>query len=369
MKILILANYDLALYKFRRELLERLLTQGNDVVISLPEGEFVPKLQELGCRYIQTSLNRRGVNPFEDLALLNHYREIISAEKPDIVLTYTVKPNVYGGMACSMLKIPYIVNVTGVGDAVENGGILQAVVKRLYALGLKKAHTVFFQNKTNQELFEKWGIAHNKAKLIPGSGVNLTHHAPATYPAEGTTRFLFIGRITKDKGIDELLEAMHTVHQQYPNTYLDIIGMMDGGYQKVMDAVNQLDYIHYHGGQSDVRPFIHNSHCTVLPSYHEGIANVLLESAAATRPVIATQVAGCQETFDEGVSGLGCLSKDTQSLADAMIRFINMPYEQKKNMGIAGRNKVEQEFDRNVVVEAYINAIMDATKQKVLVNI
>lgn len=358
MKVLILANNDVGLYKFRKELLERLVSEKHTVYVSLPQGEFIEEIQNIGCKYIETYISRHGTNPFQDLKLLINYIFILRKIKPDMVFTYTIKPNVYGGMLCALMDIPYVANVTGLGNSIQNGGPLQKICKFLYAKGLKKAKKIFFQNCSNKALFESWGIVHDNAQLIPGSGVNLSYHTPANYPDDSTgTRFLFIARIMQAKGIDELLAAMEQVHRKYPQATLDIVGGLDGNYQAVMDSLKGSNYITYHGNQSDVRTFIRRTHCTVLPSHHEGMANVLLESASAARPVIASKVPGCQETFDEGISGFGCMVRNADSLAEAMMKFIELPYEKKREMGIAGRKKMEREYDRNIVVNAYMNTL------------
>lgn len=359
MNILILANSINGLYSFRQELVKDLVKRNNVYILS-PDGDRVAYFCELGCQHEILNIDRHGTNPIADLQLVIAYMKAIKKFKADLALTYTVKPNVYGGIACSLMNVPYLVNITGLGNSIENGGILQKVVRFLYTIGLKKAYRVFFQNASNKGLFEKWNIVGDNARLIPGSGVNLKHHAPADYPDEESgIRFLFIGRIMKSKGIDELLRAMEMVHQRHSNASLDIVGGLDGDYGEIMEQANQLDYICYHGRQNDVRPFIRNAHCTVLPSYNEGTANVLLESASAARPVIATRVPGCKETYDDGITGIGCTVRDANSLADAMIQFINLPHSEKEKMGSFGREKMEREYDRNIVIRAYLDTISE----------
>lgn len=357
MKILILANSASGLYQFRAELLRQLVTN-NEVYFSLPNGDFIEELESIGCKFIDTEFNRRGMNPISDFKLFIKYIKILKKIKPGVVLTYTIKPNVYGGLACRLLKIPYLANITGLGTALENGGILSALTKILYKVGLKKAKCVFFQNSTNKKLFEDKKIVRGKTKLLPGSGVNLEIHRLEDYPdISNEIRFLFIGRIMKDKGIDELLSAFETVHNEYDNIRLNIIGSYDEDYSKKIEELSAKGYVFYYGSQPSVHEYIRNSHCTVLPSYHEGMANVLLESASTGRPVIATNVPGCLETFEEGITGFGCEVKDAGSLADAIIKFIELPYEQKKQMGLNGRKKVEKEFNRDIVVQAYMDEL------------
>lgn len=353
-----LANFGMGLYNFRKELLAELIKQNNEVYVSLPNDEYVPKLKRFGCQFIETQIDRRGTNPIQDAQLLINYIKLIRRINPDVVLTYTIKPNVYGGLACRITKTPYITNITGLGTSVENKGIIQKITLMLNKVGLKKASCLFFQNETNRKFFLKHNIVKNKTKLIPGSGVNLNHHTFEEYPEDdGKNKFLFIGRMMKSKGIEELLQAVKIVKGKYPNTQFDLIGPCEEDYHQQLAELNQLGLIHYHGQQDDVHSFIKESHATVLPSYHEGTANVLLESASSGRPVLASRVPGCIETFDEDVSGFGFEVKSVESLVEAITKFINLPYEQKKAMGLAGRRKMENEFDRRIVINAYLEEI------------
>lgn len=358
MRVLILANNDIGLYKFRRELLEALIAQRHDVHVSLPDGEFVRTIENMGCHFHLTQIDRRGTNPIKDLALMNQYRKLISRIKPGIVLTYTIKPNVYGGMICAMKGVPYVANITGLGSAVENGGMMQKLTLLLYRLGLQKAQKVFFQNRTNQQFMLENKIIRGAYTLLPGSGVNLEQFTLLPYPeAKENIRFLFIGRVMKDKGVGELISAAKIIKEKYPDVTFDIVGGYDENFVEEIERAVAENLVNYYGSQADVRPFIERAHCVVLPSYHEGMANVLLEGAASGRPVIATRIPGCMETFDENLSGLGCEAKSAESLAAAMETFINMPYDSRKNMGLAGRLKVEREFDRAIAVRAYLNEL------------
>lgn len=357
MKILILANNDVGLYKFRKELIEALLKE-HEVHISLPYGEFVDDMVELGCIYHNVEFDRHGTNPIKELGQISYYKKLLKSIKPNVVLTYTIKPNIYGGMACAAVKVPYFCNITGLGTAIENLGIMQKISLTLYRLGLKKARKVFFQNQQNLDFMLKHKVVKSNYHLLPGSGVNLNNFTLMDYPNEQTNiNFLFIGRVMKDKGIDEFLSMSKQIKSKYQCTSFDIIGMIDGDYEDTINTAVSEGYINYHGLQSDVKPFVQKSHCVVLPSYHEGMANVLLEAAASGRPVIATDIAGCRETFDDGVSGFSCEPKSAESLIGAVEKFITIPYEQKKEMGIAGRKKVEQQFDRQIVINAYLKEI------------
>jgi len=365
-KILILANNDIGLYNFRKELLETLVSLKYKVYISLPNGNKISELINLGCEFIETDVNRRGKNPLKDLKLLKKYKKIMSEIRPDCVLTYTIKPNVYGGMVAASLKIPYIANITGLGTALENPGPLQKITKLLYKKGLKKASCVFFQNAENKAFFEENKIGKFKKRLIPGSGVNLEKHSVCEYLNEDIIKFLFIGRIMKSKGIDELIEAIKKVKEKYNNATFDFLGGTENEeYLKLMKSEQNNGILKYHGVVNNVHEWIAESHCTILPSYHEGTANVLLESAAAARPVITTNVAGCKEIVEDGVTGFLCEVRNSQDLAEKIEKFINLSYEEKKQMGLLGRKKVEKEYDRNIVINAYMEEIKSIDMESV----
>lgn len=367
MRILILANNDIGLYRFRKELIVELV-KNNEVYISLPNGEFVKNLVDMGCLFIDTIISRHGTNPVNDLKLLLFYKKIIKAVKPDLVLTYTIKPNIYGGLACSSLKVPYIANVTGLGNAVENKGLLQKITIFLYRNGLKKASHVFFQNQDNLLFMLNHKIKMKSYELLPGSGVNLSENKFEEYPKDDKhIVFVTIGRILKDKGIDELLSAIRILKQKHSNLSFKLIGGMDGDYEKTInDAVSE-KLIEYLGHRNDIHELIKFSHATIHPSYHEGTSNVLLETASCGRPIIASNVPGCNNTFDNNKTGIAFEPKNVKSLVKAIEEFIDLPYDNKKSMGILGRRKIEKEFDRNIVINRYLKAI-SIIKQGAITN-
>lgn len=355
MKILILANNDIGLYQFRKELIFELLRE-HSVTLLLPYGEMVEPLREAGCRFVDTPVDRRGVNPVKDFGLFLRYRKIIKTEKPDLVITYTVKPNVYGGMACRLLKVSYAVNITGLGTAFQGHGMLRHVVTTLYRLGTSKAKVMFFENVENQQIFiDEKLVKPEKACLLNGAGVNLEHYQVSEYPEEHDgVRFLFVGRVMQEKGIDELFSAMQRLRQEGYNCSLDVLGGFEENYALKMKKYQEAGWLHYHGYQKDVRPFIAQSHCFVLPSWHEGMANTNLECAASGRPVITSDIHGCKEAVVDGVSGLLCQSKDAQSLYDRMREFMLLTHQEKRQMGLAGHRHMEDVFDKRKVVEKTI---------------
>ncbi len=361
--VLLLANNDMGLYKFRKELIETLLEEYK-VVISLPEGPFVENLIQMGCEFVETQFERRGTNPVQDLELFRYYKKLLKKVQPDLVLTYTIKPTMYGGFACRVLKIPYIVNITGLGTALENPGILQKMLIFMYRLVLPYASCVFFQNQTNRMFFEKRNMV-RKTVLIPGSGVNTQDYPFVDYPktASGEEHFLFVGRLMRDKGVGELFEAAERIKKKYPKVSFDIVGFSDEDYSSSLETLQEKDIIHYWNVQQNVKPFLAKCNAIVLPSYHEGMANVLLEASASGRPVLASQIPGCQETFDEGITGFGFEVKSADSLYQALEKFILLSYAEKANMGKAARIKMEKEFDRQIVIEAYMKEIKTILKQ------
>lgn len=357
--VLVLTNFIAGLHSFRKEVMKAIVDEGYQLYISVPDtdDDRIEYFKGIGCKIIKTDFNRRGMNPIDDLKLMLQYRKLINQLKPKAVLSYTIKPNVYGGIACRLTGTPLIANVTGLGDAIENGGWLQMLTVTLYKIGIGKAKQVFFQNPSNKETCLKYGIADDKAIVLPGSGVNLEHHTYQDYPDDGVIKFLYIARLQKDKGTGEYFEAAKAIKEKYPQTEFQVLGWKEGDYERQLNELTATGIITYLGTTSDVRPYLKEVHCTIMPSYHEGMSNVNLESAANGRPVITTNVPGCRETVDDGVSGYLVKAKDSQSLIDDIEKFLSLPYEQKKQMGVEGRKKVEKEFDRQIVVKAYLDAI------------
>ena len=358
MRVLIIANNDMGLYKFRRELLEELVKE-HEVTISLPDGEFVPAMVDLGCSFESCELlDRHGTNPVKELKLIGYYKKLIRRVKPDIVLTYTIKPNIYGGMACAALRVPYIANITGLGTALENGGLMQKVLLVLYRFGLRKAKKVFFQNAANRDFMLAKGVIRTPYDLLPGSGVNVERFAYQLYPeTDSPTVFVTVGRIMKDKGADEVLYAARKIRETRPDVIFRLVGGFDGAYEETVKAAAAEGIVEYVGQQSDVIPFLRDSHAILHASYHEGMANVLLEAASCGRPAVATNVPGVRETYDDGISGISCPARDGDALAAAIEAFLKLPHDRKEAMGRAGREKILREFDRGIVVNKYIQEI------------
>lgn len=379
--IAIIINNDIGLYNFRKELLEQLLGKKYKIHLLLPNGERIKELQAMGCLFHELSIDRRGTNPFRDLKLLLAIRKLLMRIKPDVVLTYTIKPNIYGGIAAQMLRIPYIANITGLGSALEHPGILRFITIRLYRFALKKAKCVFCQNKENLKFIKKNRIAFERVRRLPGSGVNLQHFSFCQYPEEATDqeenkrlnfsianpdivqdqlykcKFAFVSRVMKEKGIEEFLEAAAILKRKYLKAEFHICGFCEEEFENRLKQMQKDKMIIYHGMVSDIREVVKKMHCVVLPSYHEGMSNALLEAAAMGRPLIASDIPGCRECINNQKSGFLVPVKSAEKLTEAMEQFLIMPYSKKRQMGIESRAWAERFFDRKRVVDAYLEEI------------
>lgn len=358
MNILILSNYHVSLYKQRKELLERLLEKGHTVTIALPYGTYVENMVAMGCRYCPLEFNWRGINPLADFTLLLKIFRLYWTIHPDIVLTYSIKPNIYGGFVAKLLRIPFIVNVTGFGNGFLRGLMFKRFITGLYRLGVSGANVLFLQNQQDASFAQQHRIRGKRNEILPGSGVNLEEYEQQAYP-EDTSEIIFltVARFIKSKGIEELLEVSKRIKKQNRSVRFQLIGEDGEQYLPRIKDACAAGWIEYLGFQSNVRPFLGEAHCLICPSYLEGMSNVLLESAACGRPVIATDIPGCIETFLPGVSGIACKPRDADDLERAVREFLALPYEKKAAMGRTNRIHVEQNFDRNIIVERYLNAI------------
>lgn len=363
-KILILTNSAEGLYLFRKELLCALKSDGHALAVSVPEDRFCEKIEALGCRLLVTDLDRRGMNPLKDLLLAGKYWSLLRSERPDWVFAYTIKPNIYGGLVCRISRVPYICNITGLGTALENPGLLGRVLLVMYRYSLKRARCVFFQNEYNQRFMKEHGVVRGRDRLLPGSGVNLTEHAYASYPSEQSgIVFLAVMRIMRDKGIGEYLEAARIMRERYDKVAFWLAGPYEeetrAQYEPVIRALEDDGVLRYLGHVDNVGEVMAQSHVIVHPSYHEGLSNVLLEAAACGRPVLAGDISGCIETFSEGSSGFSFEIRSTDALVGAMERIYALSGEERERMGRAGRVWVEAHFDRNRIIEAYRDVIKD----------
>lgn len=355
--ILFLVNKDNVIYNFRRELAFKLLELGYRVVISCPYGKKLDFLTEKGAEWVDIKIDRRGTSILNDLKLIKQYYTQIKQIKPDVVLCYTTKCSIYGGIVCKRLHIPYIVNNAGL---VENEkGVLEFIMRHLYKIGFKGAACMMYQNERERKYVND--IIGNDVHYrdIPGSGVNLNEFPFAEYPAnDDEIVFNYVARIVGFKGINELLAAAERIKPTHPNVHFVLYGDYDDdSYRARVNDLEKKGIVEYGGIQLDMKPFIKKAHAVIHPSYYEGMTNVILEHAAMGRPAIASDIPGCREGIGEGVSGYLFELKNVDSLVEKIGKFISLPHEEKVAMGKAARAKMEKEFDRDIVTNIYIEEI------------
>ena len=350
MRILIATNHSYMFYRFRKELVEALM-QEHEVILSTPFVGHEDDLQAMGLRCIDTEIDRRSINPFKDMKLLKTYRKMLDEIQPDLVITYSIKPNIYMGSACKAKGIPYVTNVQGLGTAFEKP-VLSNVVSVMYRSALRKAKTVFFENEENAQFFlHKAIISAQQMKVLPGAGINLDEYPYVPMQDDGVCNFLFVGRIMKEKGVDEFFAAAKTVKAELgEKVAFDVVGFYEDAYKETVDHLVADGVINFHGFQTDVHPFYEAADCVVLPSYHEGMSNVLLEGAATGRALITSDIPGCREAVENSVSGYLCPTRDADALYDAMRRFVELPERWRAEMGRRGRERMEQKFSKTAVV-------------------
>lgn len=359
-KILILSNSFNGLYNFRKMLIQELLNKGNEVYLVSPQGDYEECFEEMGCQCYRLHMERRGMNPLKDWKLFRSYYKLVKNIEPDLVITYTIKPNIYGGMVCRLKKVPYASNITGLGTAFQKEGTLKKMVTFLYRNALKKAKVVFFENSGNkQTMIENNVVKDSQTVVLNGAGVDLEKFPYSNYSEEETKEFLFIGRVMREKGVDELFEALEKLNQKYSEVKLNIVGGLEDNYKDKIEELSNNNLVIYYGYQNDVKPFIEKSCCLVLPSYHEGMANVLLEAAATGRPLITSKIHGCMEAVEEGRNGYLVEAQNAGELYAQMLKFVELPYEKKAEMGKNSRDLMEEKFDKRKVVEKTIGELLN----------
>jgi glycosyltransferase involved in cell wall biosynthesis len=366
--ILLSINASWNVVNFRQGLIRGLQAEGYRVVALAPPDAWSARFAELDVDYLPIEMDKKGVSPIRDLKLLARYYRILKAVKPDIFLGYTAKPNVYGSMAAQALGIPVINNVSGLGTAFIRQGLLTRIVSGLYRTAFKRSHTVFFQNDEDRQLFvAKRIVAADKAKLLPGSGIDLARFAPVPRgPGDASPlAFVLIARLLGDKGVREYAEAARLVRGEAPDAVFRLLGFLEAENRTAVarsevDAWQAEGLVDYLGPVDDVRPAIAAADCVVLPSYREGLPRTLLEGAALGRPLIATDVPGCRQVVDDGVNGFLCEARSARSLADAMLRMIRLAPAERAAMGAAGRAKMEREYDERIVIGRYLETIAAA---------
>ena len=355
-KILIITNHSYMFYRFRLELVQELMKE-HEVVLSMPFVGHENDFQAMGLRCINTELDRRSINPKKDLKLFAFYWKLLKEEKPDLVITYSIKPNVYGGVACALKGIPYCANVQGLGSAFERKALAKFVTL-LYKMAFIKVRTVFFENTVDAQDFRRIiGLSEEKQTVLNGAGIDMDKYPYAEYPENGINSFLYVGRIMKEKGVDELFSACERLKEEGENFRLDMIGFFEDEYRNKVEEMQQKGIVKFHGFVEDPRPYYQHTDCVVMPSYHEGMSNVLLEAASMGRPIITSRIHGCMEAVKDGESGYLCEARDEESLYQQMKKFIGLSHKERKEMGVNGRQLMAEEFQKSKVVKETIAAL------------
>ena len=367
--VALLTNNDDDIYCFRKELIEALLAHDYEVLISCPYGEKFELMEGIEYLYDNPEIDRRGTNVIADSKLLRHYRRLFKQYQPDVVLTYTAKPNVYGSMAANRLHIPVINNLTGIGSVKNQSKPKKDLILRLFRHAYNKSSCVMFQNETNMKDALNNGLVKGDYMLIPGSGVNTERYPLQEYPDGGDgihgdpIIFNYIGRILKDKGIEDYIAAAKRIRKKYPATEFNLLGFIEPDeihYEKDLENLAKRGVVYYLGSQKHVVPFITRSHATIHPSiYGEGMSNVLLETASSGRPIITTDNPGCKETVQDEKTGFIYEGGNVDQLCACIERFLAMKNSERKEMGLLGREHVKENFSREIVIDAYLTKIQE----------
>ncbi|MGN6059498.1 MAG: glycosyltransferase family 4 protein [Sphingomicrobium sp.] len=364
--IVLSANSCWNLLNFRGALITGLQSAGYRIAAFAPADHHAEGLRSRGLEVHDMPMTRSGMNPLADARLLLRYRRALKNLRPAAYCGFTIKPNVYGAIAARLAGVPAINNVTGLGTTFLSHGPMWRLTARLYRVAFRCSHRVFFHNEEDLRIFAEQKIVRpEQGRVIPGSGVNLDEFAPdESAKVDARPFFLFIGRALRDKGIGEFIAAARRLRPGLPNARFQILGNVDPGNPTSVSRAEFQSWIdegliEHLGEHTDVRPFIRSATAVVLPSYREGMSRALLEAAAMGKPLVGSDVAGCRELIEEGVTGALCRARDADSLADAMERIARLPPNRLRELGRAARRKVERDFGEQIVVDAYLEALAE----------
>lgn len=367
-RVLFLANHFITLYSFRKELISRLCKEGHEVYLSLPQDDDNKFFEDMGCKIILTDIERRGINPISDLKTIMQYGKIIPQINPDIIFSYTIKPNIYGSFVSNLYGYRQVCNITGTGGTFMRKNVISVIATMLYKLTIKKCYKVFFQNVGDKNFFVSKRMVKNNYEMLPGSGCNLSEHKYVKMPQDDVVQFIFVGRVMELKGIDEYLTCAKIIKQKYPNTKFLVAGWNEEEkYKAIISQYEKDGYVEYVGFRKDLDDLLVKSHCTILPSRGgEGVPNVLLESAAIGRACIGSKINGTIDAINDGETGYLFEPGNAKDLIDKVEKFVNLTYEEKVAMGIANRKKVVKEFDREIVINIYMDEVETLSGKEVL---
>ena len=370
MRIAIVLNTSWNIYNFRMNFVKKLISEGFEVHTIAPEDKFTQYLTAAGCHHHNLRMDSRGANFIKDSALIFELYSIYKKVRPDVVLHFTIKPNVYGTLAAALLKIPAINNVCGLGTVFLKRSIVSVVAKTLYKVSFRYANKVFFQNEDDLQLFlDERLVPKQNVGLVPGSGIDLNHFVPKQFTRNKKFTFLLISRLITDKGILEYIDAVKKLKQEGLDAHFQILGAMDpkhkrGIKKEIIDHWINTGTIEYLGTTQDVRNFIDKADCIVLPSYREGTPRTLLEAASSSKPIIATNVAGCNQVVIHGYNVMLCNLKDSQDLAEKMVKMTLLTDQELSTLGENGRLKMEKEFGDSLVIEKYLSALSEIAPEQ-----
>jgi glycosyltransferase involved in cell wall biosynthesis len=365
MHILITANSSWYALNFRRSLIEALIAAGHRVSVLAPRDEHSDALILLGTEFRVLDMDPKGLSPAANLGLLLRFLAANRALRPDAVVSFTIKNNIFGALAARFQSVPFIPGVSGLGTAFLSGASLRFVAETLYRIAFRNSPAVFFENGDDMRLFRDRGLIREaQARLVPGAGIDLAHFRPAPLEerTRGDTTFLLIARLLRDKGVLEFVEAARRLKRTHPALRFQLLGFLGAENRTAIrreevEAWTEEGVVEYLGATADVRPFIAAADCVVLPSYREGAPRTLLEAAAMARPIIATDVPGCREVVEEGRNGFLCAARDAGDLSRRMLDFLALSGERRREMGLASRRLAEERFDERIVIDAYLEAI------------
>lgn len=368
MKVAIVLNTSWNIYNFRMNFVRTLLKKGYEVHTIAPTDGYTHYLTAAGCHHHPIRMDSRGINPLKDFALILELRGIYKKVKPDIILHYTIKPNVYGSIAAALLRIPTVNNVCGLGTVFLTKNLLSAIALTLYRWSFRFPKKVFFQNPDDRDLFiSKKLVPASSADLLPGSGIDLTRFTPETYSRNKKFTFLLISRLITDKGILEYVDAVKRLQAQGLDARFQILGAKDPKHKRGIPLRTISKWIddrtiEYLGTAEDVQPFIKAADCIVLPSYREGTPHTLLEAASCGKPIVTTDVPGCHQVVENNYNGLLCKLKDAEDLAEQMKRMALLDDNSLQQFGLNGRRKMEKEFNESIVIDKYLKTISEFQK-------
>ncbi|UOQ78708.1 glycosyltransferase family 4 protein [Hymenobacter sp. 5516J-16] len=370
MRVAVVINTSWNIWNFRRSLVKALQAAGHEVLAIAPPDDYSARLEtELGCRYVPILMENKGTNPVKDAQLTRRFYRIYRRERPDVVLHYTIKPNIYGTLAAKLAGIPSVNNVSGLGTVFIVKNFVSRVALGLYRFAFKFPKRVFFQNNDDRQLFLQHGLVEARiTDVLPGSGIDTQRFRPAaTFERHEPFTFLMIARVLYEKGVEEYFEAAQLVRAAHPTARIQLLGGIDesggvGVKRAVFEQWLQAGHVEYLGTSDDVAAHIRQADCVVLPSYREGTPKTLLEAAAMGKPIVTTDVPGCRETVVDGQNGLLCEVRNAADLAAKMRQVLELPNQELEQMGKAGRQLAERKFDEQIVLDKYLTIVREVTK-------